>query len=337
MPKAITYDMISLPELNEEAYFSLYRKVYEDTSSLTRRWQWEYRENPLADDIKFMVAHSGGRLVAATTRLPFDIAIGGQVHRAYFSVDSMVDPDFRRMGIMERLYEDAGQTMPLFYSKGTMPGMYKLLMKMGYQPVLPNTFLVCYFKPLQLIMKRLGLSGNRTADTQVLSDEHVPNGFIAIRQFGEEFDSFFQSTTDVFYSRVVKGSRYMNWRYVRIPHKTYQFFYRKDKQGKIAAAVVLSIAGSIGKIVDIHWDPANPAEPERTISLSKTCLRRLGCTKVLCWCTYQPLRVKLKKQLFFDRGETPRFSVYSTSMNLSQLVNGSRFHFVDGDGDHDIL
>jgi len=329
--------MTSLAELNEEAYFSLYRKVYKDLSSLTRRWQWEYRENPFADDIKFMVTRSGDRLVAATTRLPFDIAIDGRVHRAYFSVDSMVDPDFRRMGIMERLYEDAAQTMPLLYSKGTMPGMYKLLMKIGYRPIVPNTFLVCYLRPFQLIMKRLGLCGNRNVKENAIHDGSTVKELIPIKRYGEQFDSFIDSISEGFYSRVVKDSKYMNWRYVGVPHKKYYSFYARNGQGNISAVVVMSVKGNTGKIVDIHWDASNTHEPGRTISLSKTYLRRMGCAKVLCWCTYKSLRASLKNKYFYDRGETPRFSVYSTSMDLSRLSSGNRFHFMDGDGDHDIL
>ena len=320
--------MISLPELDEESYFSLYRKVYEDPSSLDRRWQWEYRENPLADDIKFMIARSGDRIVATTTRLPFDIAIGGQVHRAYFSVDSMVDQDFRRMGIMERLYEDAANIMPLLYSKGTMPGMYKLLMKIGYRSISPNTFLVCYLRPFQLMMKRLGLWGNKTLKENAIPDGNMVKGLTSINQYGEEFDFFIGFIGDRFYSRVAKDSRYMNWRYMCVPHKKYHSFYAKDEKGDISAVVVMSVIGSIGKIVDIHWDASNPSEPGRTITFSKTYLRRMGCAKVLCWCTYQPLRAALKKKYFYDRGETPRFSVYSTSMDLSNLSRGNRFHFI---------
>lgn len=334
MATELEYRTLSLSDLDQDAYFALYQKVYGGTDPLTRRWQWEYNEHPQKDAIRFIVAEDGSRLAAATTRLPFDLKINDRVERAYFSVDSMVDADYRRLGIMQRLYAVAAESMPLLYSKGAMPRMYKLLMKFGYQPVTPNTFLVCYLRPLRLLLKRFGWV-SRPAVGPAQNTEL--GGYHTLNRFGEEFDRFRKQVAERFEALVVKTSEYMNWRFVDISHKTYHSFYRKNSSGDIAAIVVLSVGDAIGKIVDILWDPSDPSEPRQTISFSRSFAKKSGCEKLLCWGTHIRLRAALKQQRFLDRGETPRFSVYSTSWDMSLLKEGGVFHFMDGDGDFDFL
>ena len=51
----------------------------------------------------------------------------------------------------------------------------------------------------------------------------------------------------------------------------------------------------------------------------------------------EELRSNLKKTSFFDRHETPLFSVYAQNLDMSVLSDAKKFHFVDGDGDFEFL
>lgn len=336
MIEPFQYRIIPLSELHQEHYFSLYAKVYKNASTLLRRWQWEYLEHPLSEAFRIIIAEDKGRLIAATTRLPFDIKIHEHVYRAYFSVDSMVDPDYRRKGIMEELYAEATKTMPLLYSKNAMPGMYRLLMKFGYQPIVPNTSLVCYLRPIELALNRINIFLPNSGRRATFGLTKWPD-YTRVNAVGPEFEIFWRNMAPKYPSLVVKDRHYMNWRYIKIPHKQYDVFYRRQANGAITSVVVLRVDGRIGKIVDLLWDPDDRTEPEYTLSFSKDFFKSQGCAKAICWCTYQSLRHALKKRFFVDRGETPQFSVYSTSMDIPTLANGSRFHFVGGDGDGDYL
>jgi hypothetical protein len=100
---------------------------------------------------------------------------------------------------------------------------------------------------------------------------------------------------------------------------------------------VLNISGITGQIVDIFWDPSEKSEPDRIIRYAKNYCKECGLVKLTCWGTSQKLRKSLKKSLFFKRSETPRFSLYTTAYKISELSDGSRFHFVHGDGDTEYL
>ena len=315
-------------------YFDLFRKVYGNTAPLENRWQWEYVGNPLRDELIIYAVQDGADLAAVTTRLPFYLKAGDKVVRSYFSVDSMALPDYRRQGLMRSLYEQSMEEMPLLYSKGAVLGMYKLLLKIGYQPITPNTYLVNYLAPLKLIFARVT---GRQPEVRPHSKAFESGAdMLAVERFGDEFEPFWERAAKGKHGIVVKTASYMNWRYRDIPHKKYAAYYGMQAD-KITFLVVLGSSGSIGKIVDILWDDDCHGELDRALRFALTYFRQIGCYKVLCWGTHRKLRNALRARRFFDRKETPRFSTYSASLPMAQYLLGENFHFVDGDGDYDFL
>jgi hypothetical protein len=314
------------------SYFTLFHRVYGTTKPLEKRWKWEYFQNPNRSRIKIFVAEEGSELVAATTRMPFELSIENESFPIFFSQDSMVLASYRRKGIMRELYRKASETRSILYSKGATPPMLNLLMKFGYKPVLPNTYLVHYSFPGIVWHKIKGKKGVELAE---FNSRHYPD-FTTVEKFGPEFDNFWNEVAPKFPGSIKKNSTYMNWRYISIPHKKYIASYRR-KYGKIISVLVLGTIGAVGKIVDILWDPMELDEPARSIAFSKHYFKKSGYCKILCWSTFEYLRKSLKSHLFFDRGETPHFSVYSNSLGTDVLTDGRRYHFVDGDGDYDYL
>lgn len=297
------------------------------------RWEWQYLRSPFSTDIQVFVAECGTELAGATTRLPFDLRRGGETVRAYFSVESMVHPDYRRRGIMKSLYRQTADVMPLLYSKGTNPDMYELLIGFGYKVVRPNTYLVKYLSPWKLALQRYDLY----KATPRFSDQGArEDGFEPVRTFGQEFDDFWGRVAGGFPGIVVKDSAYMNWRYVEIPHKKYHLYY-KVKEGKIVCALVLRTGGYACWIVDLIWDPAAGDEPGATVRTWARTLKEQGYLKMICWGTYRSFREALIRNGFTDRGTSPRFSVFAFPETIEASADAENLHFVDGDGDSEYL
>ncbi|MFZ1985152.1 MAG: GNAT family N-acetyltransferase [Desulfatitalea sp.] len=330
----LKYRKLALEGEDSALYFELFRKVYGNTAPLENRWQWEYVGHPLREELIIYAVQDGPDLAAVTTRLPFDLKVGDRIVRCYFSVDSMALSSYRRQGLMRSLYELAMREMPLLYSKGAVPGMYNLLLKLGYQPITPNTYLVNYLAPFKLLFARV--AGRPPAVRSSAKAFQAGADMLAVDRFGAEFDSFWERSAKGMEGIVVKNAAYMNWRYRDIPHKKYAAYYG-IQAGKITSLVVLGRNGSIGKIVDILWDGECPGEPDRALRFALKYFRHAGCFKVLCWGTQRKLREALGARRFFDRKETPRFSTYSASLPMAQFTRGEDFHFVDGDGDYDFL
>jgi GNAT superfamily N-acetyltransferase len=297
------------------------------------RWEWQYLRSPFSSETQVFVAECGTELAGATTRLPFDLRRGEGTVRAYFSVDSMVHPEYRRRGIMKSLYQRTADVMPLLYSKGTNPGMYDLLIDFGYRVVQPNTYLVKYLSPWKLALQRYNLS---TANPVFSDQDQSMDGFEPVRTFGSEFDDFWRRAAVGFPGIVVKNSAYMNWRYVDIPHKKYHLYY-KVKEGRILGALVLRTGGYACWIVDLIWDPGAGDEPGATLRTWVRALKEQGYLKVICWGTYRPFRDALIRNSFVDRGTSPRFSVFAPPETIEANADVGSLHFVDGDGDSEYL
>lgn len=293
-------------------------------------WEWQYLRNPPANQPRIYIAEAGNELVAATSRFPFRLHFGGQTIESFFGLDTMVHPNWRRLGLMQRLYSKTLEEMPVLFSKGSTLNMYRLLRKLGYRDVLPNSILVRYLSPMRLLFRKAGfIEKLRT----VPAGKDLPEGFALIQVFEEDFDRFSERISKRFNGIIVKNSRFMNWRYVEIPHRKYTCCYRKNMAGEIAVVLVFRINGSSCSIVDISWDPADSEEPGNSIRSLCMFLKEKMIAKVSCWGTFGRLREALRRNGFIDRGETPRFSVRDYGSILGTINDGRKFHFVDGDGD----
>ena len=319
---------------DERPFFALAEATYGDVNRIKQRWQWECVDQPFIGEIKIYVAETGSSLIGASIRLPFTLSLESRRITSAFSVNSMVHPNYRRMGIMEKLYQESFKQYPVLFSKGTMPGMYRLLLKMGYRPLLPNTTLVAVLSLVKWIAWRAGIF--RSNPSLALEMDIADQNYRKVTSFGGEFDEFWERSHKAFRGTVVKNLAHMNWRYFDIPHRRYAVFYRYEHD-KIVACIVLGSSGSTGKIVDLLWDHEQTDEPLRSIRFAKSYLKKCGFMKASCWCTYGPLRKALKRMLFVDRGETPHFSYISNDDSIQLGNDAHELHFVEGDGDAEYL
>jgi hypothetical protein len=317
--------------------FELFKATYGDDSAYRQRWNYEYEKNPHKDQIKIIIAESDGRFVGATTRLPFQIRWGKRIIDTAFSVNSMVHPQFRRMGIMDNLYHKGAEIFEILFSKGTAPGMFKLLIKMGYRTVLPDSNLTAVLSPVKWFLWKLKYYKKNIQLKDI--DVNGYGEFVPIRQFGQEFNTFVETNPPVEgWVEVVKNDKYMNWRYLDNPLKSYKAFYHL-KNGKIQSVIVISSIGITGNIVDIKWDHTAKDEPKATLKFAKKYLKMNGIIKVKCWSVNTQFRTILMKNGFFS-GRTAKnqnLSMYSNNSEHELFSSGLLYAFVDGDGDVEYL
>lgn len=330
----ITYRLFDVAAENENQLFELYKNVYGDAAPYIKRWEWEIEQNPYIEDIKIFIAEYNNFIIGASTRIPFKIKINDKIFNSAFSINSMVHPGFRRKGIIQQLYKMSFKFYPFLYSKGTTPAMYKLLLKIGYHSIKPNTFMTSILSGTRWGLWRLGMYKPKIS----IDDIFINNkkGFNEIKKFKKEFDDFWERVSPQYPNIVVKNSAYMNWRYLSIPHKQYRMFYRQDNNNIVSMAVI-SQSGTTAKIVDILWDKTKKDEPFFTIKYIKKICKKCGFLKILCWVPMADLRAALKKNLFMDKGEVCTFSVFARHNPNKYFSDGAEFHFVDGDSDSEYL
>ncbi len=296
-------------------------------------FDWQYFQHPRAREIRVFVVEYERELVAATTRLPATFRLEGANHPAFFNIDSMVHPDHRRKGRMRDLYQFARSHLPagtIGLSKGSSAQIYPLLLSIGHQEIVPNTYLVSYPSATRWLMARLHL---RSPSQQAVAT--APSGFEdfhPVDRFGADFDAFFHRAYRDSCGILVRDAAHMNWRYRDIPHRRYIVFQRIVGD-RTTALVVLSLHGDHGQIVDLLWDPDRPDEPERCVRLAQAYFDVHRAVRVTCFATHPRLREVLSQAGFLDRGETPRFSVYVPSSCRPDFARMKDLHVMDGDGD----
>ena len=318
---------------NREKLFQLFQSCYGYKINEIR-WEWQYLKYPYAEHSRIYIAEDNGKVVGATSQFLAKVKIYKTIYNVYFGFDSMVHPDYRRRGIMNKLYENIVEEIPITYARGTNPGMYKMRINFGFKPVIPSNYLVS----LLSLTKWLGVKYNiyNHRKSQLKSLPYFSDDFTKIKTFGPEFDDFQKRTFDKLDGVWIKDANYMNWRYAEVPHIKYHIFYRK-KNSKIVSFFVLRSQNEIGKIVDLLWDPSEKDESSIIIRFSKKYLKKMGCYKMFCWTTNEKLQEILKRNSFYDRGDTPNFSVYAPNDQINLFSNAGNIHFVDGDFENEFI
>ncbi len=331
---SISYRLLDFHKEDYSALFRLFELTYGSSEPLKRRWQWQYLDHPRSGEIQILVAEEDNKIVGFTSHFPMDVMFQGQVLKAYHGSGSMIDPAFRRRGIMWGMVAKRAELLPLYYARGVAPKMYELLMKFGYTPIYPNNYMIGIVSKPRWFLRKIKLykkPGQLRPETVELNPEY--NLF---DRFGEEFDEFWNRIAPKFHLIVVKDAAFMNWRYTNQPYIDYKFLYRKIND-KIVSMMVLKGQGHIGKIVDIIWDPQIETEPYDSIGFANKFFKSCGFTNVYCWGTHKRLRECLGRHGYINLKETPLFCVMSQSGNINQLADGDKLHFVDGDGDYEYL
>lgn len=67
-------------------------------------WKWKYQENPMKKNF-ITVAINGGKIIGCSHAIPIRMKIGDAVFLCSFGIDLAVHPDFRRMGISNKMHE----------------------------------------------------------------------------------------------------------------------------------------------------------------------------------------------------------------------------------------
>lgn len=296
-------------------------------------FEWHYFGHPRAADFRVFVVEDGGPLIASTTRMPATLRLGGADCPAYFNIDSMVHPAYRRRGCMRELYVLAREAIgpsAFFFSKGSSAQIYPLLLSIAHRRLTPDTKLVSYPSAARWLMSRLHLArpGPESGAAALRGFED----YRPIVRFRSDFDGFFDRVSRGFPAVLVRDAAYMNWRYVDIPHRRY-LRHERVLGGRTASVVVLSIEEGRADIVDLLWDPERSDEPDRTVRFAQALCDELRAVRVACFATHPHLRAALSRAGFLDRGETPRFSAFVPPEREAAFHAAASLHIVDGDGD----
>jgi len=235
-----TWEMRNYRPGDEVAIVPLFERVFGKpmgASESANHWRWEYLENPV-QPLLIKLAWDGPRLVGQYAASPRRVRLDGRDVVAALSLDTMTDPEYRRLGIFastaEALYTNQtrlGQTF--IYGFPNANSIYGITKRLRWSRIMPTPVHLRPITPTSFIARRLpawlaslsaraiSFGANLTsamakcgsrADDLVLREE---------RGFGAWADDLWQRCRDQHRVWVIRDYSYLNWRYNRRPENDY--------------------------------------------------------------------------------------------------------------------
>ena len=300
-----------IPELLE-----LTRLVHGDTGLANPDYfRWLTVDNPAGRAIDWVAkAKSTGQIVAIVLGVAVDFKIMADEGKAYYPLNLLVHPDFRRQGIITELtqhsledyrqhgaafaYGSPGRRLKnawLKFQPVTMIGqpplllcpfdVKELLSGMGL-PGKPLHGLAGLgyrlFKSLSNVNPRrwLGRSGPTNHGMQLHLEEIV--------RFDERFDRFWEKTKNKYPVMLVRDAAFLQWRYKDIPLKQYECLSCQDHAGEVVGYIVfrnVPLKGvETGMILDFLTEPSQRGQVAglRLITAATQTLKQAGSAAVVC-------------------------------------------------------
>ena len=265
---------------DEEDIVQLLQQVFDgwpsldlDCSSLDH-WRWKYEDNPLKKII-IVVSEAVDGVIGFIHGIPRKIKLGDMIHLCSFGSDVAVHPDFRRMGVHNKMLKlgrdvmkEAGVEFTYFtsgnpiliksYSKSysnvtnTIHNLIRIQdvdLQLRMMPVKSYWMMKLGFHTVKFLNDiRNAFNGSKLAD----HDIHVHK----IHSFDARIDIFWEKISDQYNFIIERRKDYLNWRYCDPRAGAFVIKQAEDTGGSILGYCVLRINRyiqdyPIGYLVDL--------------------------------------------------------------------------------------
>jgi hypothetical protein len=227
-------------------------------------WDWHYLDHPNSapGTIPVWLATSGSRIVGQLAAIPVELNIAGRPAPAIWILDLMVDPEFRRRGMMKKLVAEANKSYEFMLGSATRrQHSAALLTSLGWRVFSPipryhrmmfpgsasttglfRASLDTLFSPFRPAGKKLA----------ALS-ENVRN----VTAIDQSFDGLWAKCRGQWGNSITRSAEYLRWQFEKQPGKTFEiiahfenqemlgyavlFFRKPDKNGAVSKAAISDI------------------------------------------------------------------------------------------------
>lgn len=342
---------------DQPALERMYAEVFgADEARLNReRWQWQYEDNPHCPDEgpEIWVAKENGDVLGQYATMPVRLKVRDHLVRASWGMDVMVRPSIQRKGIGSRLFLYWDRQVEASLGLGLSLASYTLFQKLQWEDVGPVPCYTRILDPTQLLARRVGrvpammmtplakLTLGAAFPARASARSRAPVDIRGLETpFDVGFDRLWERAAPGFDFVAERTSAYLEWKYHRAPHVTYQIF-QALRDNEVAGFIVLRAAEPsgvrIGLVVDLFAHPEDRDVLDALIDRAAEWGRERQVGRLQAFMMDQRLARRLRHKGFFEIGSPMQFClrVRSQYADESFFRDTTRWHVTFGDSDQD--
>ncbi len=339
---------------DDRALDGLYAEVFGQplAEGSRRRWHWQYLENPSAGSgsTAIWVARDGDQILGQYASMPVRLWWGEREVESSWGMDVFVRAEARGRGVGAQLFTTWASHVNVALGLGLTPSSYGLFLKLGYADVGPVPFFVKVLDasavaarrlrqplghlvgpPLGFVLGLLDRSPRASLDAPVIT---------RVADLDAGYDDLWERVRGSFAMCVRRDRAYLDWKYVRCPHRRYDLWEARREGTLVGYAVSrheLYRGLRIGWLVDVFADVGDASARTALVGHVLQDFREAGVARAQAFAMHGALGATLRQSGFL-RGRSPmQFCVHSQTPSDPVLRDDQleRWHVVFGDSDMD--
>ncbi len=313
-------------------------------------WDWHFQLPPLAqnNNLPVWLAKSGERIAGQLAAIPVELNVNGHTRPAIWILDLIVDPDFRRMGIAQKLVQAAEKYCPYILGVNTNEQHAPaLLQKLGFVIVtkIPRFHKLLF--PGEAIRDITKLGPLRPVANLLFAPFRIGlTNDLCVRtvaEFHESFDELWSMAKKRFPCSVSRSAAMLKWQFKQQPNKQYEILGYFENNKLLGYAVLFfrkpNKYGAVEKaaISDICYGPHDSTKVVDALlraSLKLAVERRAGG---LVTDALDPLLQERLKYFGFWPVKSGLQLMVKAPENQDLLYDGSKWFLTRGDSDISIF
>jgi GNAT superfamily N-acetyltransferase len=341
---------------DDEDIFKLWEHRF-DKNSIPKRqeiFHWMVENNPyLSGESPYTVLEYEGKLIGFCGRTPTKFSVDGKILDAFMSNDTMIHPEFRGKGLAGKMVQYQALNSKSFVGAlWFSPANHRAYQKASWQDIeglypMAKVFNVDLFitkmvnNPIPLFfLKVVGNGMLKLLNLRLSPAKDSKLEITRIESFNGDFDQLFTDVSKYLGLIALRGSEYLNWKYVNRPYTKYSIYAAKEKN-KILGYIVFRTARNesrkSGIILDILTNPSRLDVFKNLISQALYDLKNENVDYVSCLMTYPLFRNALRRMGFMKYWKNEPFMVANWQPFFAQdyvtKIRNWYITFGDSDGD----
>jgi GNAT superfamily N-acetyltransferase len=312
------------------------------------RWRWQYVDNPNsgADGPVIWMAVEDGQVLGQMATMPCPMWWGDREVRASAGMDYFVRPDAQGRGLGIALSEAWADHVDVALALGLTPSSYPLFQKI-FTDVGPVPAYIKVLDAAAVARRRWGrvagsLAGPALAVGLRLFARHLPQtegvSVHEVSAFTEEYDDLWLRARASFVTAVRRDARYLAWKYLACPFRTYQVLEARTR-GVLTGYAVVRAEGDAsferGVVADLFADLGDAAVHDVLIDATLDWFARRRFVRAETYTMAGVLGDAFGRHGFRPGRTGVQYCVACRHASPDPLAGTRGWHLVLGDGDLD--